>query len=140
MLPDGHATFDLRFKISVWISLRSEYWKLNIPFIMVSFILRMLGCFENFFIIFSIGSLILLKSVRRIPNEVTAFSKKCIQGICHFNFTDTQTHRHTDTHTHTHTHTHTQFECCYEHLYYFLGLQRHFTEIYQNQMKLFRNI
>ena len=80
MLPDGHATFDLRFKISVWISLRSEYWKLNVPFHMVSFILRMLGCFENVLIIFSIGSLILLKSVRRwsicgILNEVTAFSK-----------------------------------------------------------------
>ena len=80
MLPDGHATFDLRFKISVWISLRSEYWKLNVPFHKVSFMLRMLGCFENFLIIFSIGSLILLKSVRRwsicgILNEVTAFSK-----------------------------------------------------------------
>ena len=40
----------------------------------------MLGCFESFFIIFSIRSLILLISVRRwsicgIPNEVTAFSK-----------------------------------------------------------------
>ena len=30
-LPDGHATFDLRFKILVWISLRLEYWKLNLP-------------------------------------------------------------------------------------------------------------
>ena len=40
MLSDGHATFDLRFKISVWISLRSEYRKLNITFLMVPFILR----------------------------------------------------------------------------------------------------
>ena len=31
--PDGHATLDLRFKISVWISLRSVRWKLNVPFL-----------------------------------------------------------------------------------------------------------